>query len=58
MKFGPKILGLSVEIFGTGFGQSRTMLRFGFDPGTDVFGFCCVFWYHSVSVTNGTKNGS
>ena len=22
------------------------MLRFGFDPGTDVFGFCCVFWYH------------
>ena len=33
------------------------MLRFGFDPGTDVFGFCGVFWYHSNSVTNreGTK---
>ena len=33
------------------------MLRFGFDPGTDVFGFCDVFWYHSNSVTNheGTK---
>ena len=33
------------------------MLRFGFDPGTDVFGFCGVFLYHSNSVTNleGTK---
>ena len=33
------------------------MLRFGFDPETDVFGFCGVFWYHSNSVTNhkGTK---
>ena len=32
-------------------------MRFGFDPGTDVFGFFCVFWYHSNSVTNreGTK---
>ena len=28
------------------------MLRFGFDPGTDVFGFCGVFWYHNNSVTN------
>ena len=44
-----------MEIFGTSFGQSRTLLRFGFDPGTDVFGFCCVFWYHSNLVTNGTK---
>ena len=34
------------------------MLRFGFDPETDVFGFCGVFWYHSNSVTNreGTKS--
>ena len=31
------------------------MLRFGFDPRTDVFGFCSVFWYHNDSVTNGTK---
>ena len=33
------------------------MLRFGFDPGTDVFGFCGVFWYNSNSVMNreGTK---
>ena len=33
------------------------MLRFGFDPGNDVFGFYGVFWYHSNSVTNreGTK---
>ena len=28
------------------------MLRFGFDPSTDVFGFCGVFWYHSNSMTN------
>ena len=28
------------------------MLRFGFDPETDVFEFCGVFWYHSNSVTN------
>ena len=33
------------------------MLIFFFDLGTDVFGFCGVFWYHSNSVTNreGTK---
>ena len=33
------------------------MLRFGFDPGTDVFGFCGVFLYHNNSVMNreGTK---
>ena len=37
--FGPKILGLSIGIFGTGSRQSWTMLRFGFDLGTDVFGF-------------------
>ena len=45
------------RIFGTIFGQSRTRLRFGFDRGTDVFGFCGVFLYHSNSVTNreGTK---
>ena len=44
-------------IFGTIFGQSRTMLRFGFDTGTYVYGVCGVFWYHINSVTNreGTK---
>ena len=33
------------------------MSRFRFDPGTDVFGFCGVFWYPNDSVTNrgGTK---
>ena len=33
------------------------MLRFVFDPGTDVFGFYGVFWYHNNSVMNreGTK---
>ena len=33
------------------------MLRFDFDPGTDVFGFCGVFRYHNNSMMNreGTK---
>ena len=31
------------------------MLRFGFDPRTDVFEFCYVFWYHSNLVMNGTR---
>ena len=45
------------RIFRTIFEQSQTMLRFGFDLGTDVFGFYGVFWYHNNSVTNreGTK---
>ena len=36
------------RIFGTIFMQSRTVLRFGFAPGTNVFGFCGVFWYHNI----------
>ena len=28
------------------------MLRFCFDPRTDVFRFCDVFWYHSNLVMN------
>ena len=45
------------RIFETIFGQSRIVLRFGFDPGTHVFGFYGVFWYHSNSLMNceGTK---
>ena len=45
------------KIFGIFLWQSRTVLSFGFDPRTDVFEFCGVFWYHSNSVTNreGTK---
>ena len=45
------------RIFETVFGQSRTEFGFGFNPGTDVFGFCGVFWYHRNSMTNreGTK---
>ena len=44
-------------IFGTIFGQSRPMLRFGFDPEIDIFGFFGVFWYHNNLVMNreGTK---
>ena len=44
-------------IFGTVLGHSRTVIRFGFDPETDVFGFCGMFLYHSNSVMNreGTK---
>ena len=41
-----------MEIFGTGSGQFRIGLRFGFDPRTDVFRFGAVFWYHSNLVTN------
>ena len=28
------------KIFKTFFGQFWTVLRFGFNPGTDVYGFC------------------
>ena len=42
-------------IFGTIFGQSRIVLRFGFDPENDLFGFCCVFWYDCNLVMNGKK---
>ena len=47
----------SDKIFRTAFRQSRIGLKFGFDPKTDVFGFCGVFWYHNNSVMNreGTK---
>ena len=50
-------MGLFLNSLDKIFEQSRTVLRFGFDLGTDVFGFCGVFWYHSNSVTNreGTK---
>ena len=56
-----KFLGLFADspdmIFGTIFGQFWTVLRFGFDLGTDVFRFCGVFWYSNKSVMNceGTK---
>ena len=42
----------SDRIFGTIFGQSWPVLRFGFDPKTNAFGFCGVFWYPNNSVTN------
>ena len=45
----------SDRIFETVYGQSRTVLRFGFDPETDVLGFCCVFWYNCNLLMNGTK---
>ena len=47
----------SNRIFRTVFGQFETGLKFVFDPETDVFGFCGVFWYHINSVTEreGTK---
>ena len=44
MRISPKILGLNVGMFGTIFGQSKIVLRIGFDPGTDVFRFRCMFW--------------
>ena len=56
-KFSRLFLDSSNKIFETVFGQFGTVLKFGFDPGTDVFGFCGVFWYLNNSVTNreGTK---
>ena len=56
-----KFSGLFVDnpdrIFGTIFGQSRTVSRFRFHSGTDVFMSCGVFWYPNNSMTNdeGTK---
>ena len=46
-----------LEQYWTVLEQSWTMLRFGFDPGTDVFGFCGVFRYYNNLVTHreGTK---
>ena len=37
-------------IFWTIVGQAQTGFGFGFNPKTDVFGLCSVFWYHSNSV--------
>ena len=39
-------------IFGTVFRQSDTWFGFGFYPGTNVFEFCGVFWYHNNSRKN------
>ena len=36
----PRFLGLIIENFWISSAHSRTMLRFDFDPRTDVFGFC------------------
>ena len=35
-----RFLGLNIGKFEISSGQSQTMLRFLFDPGIDVFGFC------------------
>ena len=43
MQISSKILGLNVVMFGTVFGQSKIVLRIGFGPRTDVFGFSCEF---------------
>ena len=57
VEFSELFSGSSNRIFGTVFGQSETGFRFGFNPGTNVFGLCDVFRYHNNSVTNheGTK---
>ena len=43
MGFNPKILGLNVGMFRLISGSPGLCLEIGFDPETDVFGFCCVF---------------
>ena len=49
VRFSPKILGLNVGMFGTVFGQSRTVFEIGFSPGTNVFGFfLCVLVFGVV----------
>ena len=45
MQFSSKILGLNVGMFGTVSANPGLCLRIGFDPGTNVFEFCCVFWW-------------
>ena len=42
MGFSHEILGLNIENFGIVLGSPGLYLRLGFDPGIDVFGFCCV----------------
>ena len=49
--FNPKILGLNVGMFGTIFGQSKTVFEIGFGPETNFFGFCCVFWCLELFLT-------
>ena len=36
----PRFLGLNIGNFRISYRQSRTMLRFCFDPENNVFGFC------------------
>ena len=43
MNFSPKILGLSVGIFGIVFPNPGSCLTNCFGPGTDVYRFCCEF---------------
>ena len=45
------------KTFETVFGQSGTEFRLSFNPETNVFEFCGVFWYYGNSMTNreGTK---
>ena len=47
-KFSRLFLDSHDRIFGTIFRKSQTVLRFGFAPETDVFGFCGVFWCHDI----------
>ena len=58
----PRFWDLMLEMFGTIFGQSRTVFKIGFGPENDVFGFCCVFWClwlfkarNRDSMMNGTR---
>ena len=62
VRFSPKILGLNAENFETISGSPGKCSRIGFDPETNVFMFCFVFWclglftaYNKDSVMNGTK---
>ena len=43
MHFSTKNLGLNIRQFGNVFSSLKHCLSIGFDPGTGVFEFCCVF---------------
>ena len=41
----PGFRGVTVRLFGTVYDSPGLCLRFDFDPGIEVFGFCCVLFF-------------
>ena len=55
MNFSPKILGMSVEIFGTVFLNLGSCLMNCFGPGANVFRFCYEFGVGTIVKQFGTE---